>query len=51
MDQIVSILNSAQDLMKIQFTLYGFTLSYWDVMIYGMIAAIVGGLIVKFFLD
>lgn len=51
METFTSLLTTAREMMQIQFTLYGFTLSYWDVMIYGMIAVIVGTLIVKFFMD
>lgn len=51
MDQVVAILNSCRGIMDTEFVLYGFALSYWRIMIYGMIALIVGGLVIKFLSD
>ena len=51
MEPVVRILGVCQSLMQTKFTLYDFTLSYWNVMIYGMIVLIAGGLVVKFLSD
>lgn len=40
MDDFVAIVTAVIGLFKTQFTLYGFTLSYWDVMIWTLVAGI-----------
>lgn len=44
-----SMMSAAYNIMSTEFSLYGFTFSYWDVFIWSIIITIVGGLIVRFF--
>lgn len=49
MDGFASMISAAYNIMATEFTLYGFSFSYWDVFIWSIIISIVGGLIVRFF--
>lgn len=48
MEDLGSALSAAMDIMKIEFTLGGYTFSWWDVFIWSLIAVVVGTLVVKF---
>lgn len=37
--------------MSIEFTLFGFTFSYWEVYLWSIIAIIIGAMIVRFFVE
>lgn len=49
MDVLAYVLLFVVDVMKIPFTVWGFTLSLWEIMLYGLIALIVLSLIVGYF--
>lgn len=44
MENFVELMNLAIDFMKTKFSIYGFEISYWDV----MIVALLGGIIFDF---
>lgn len=48
MNDLAAILSAAVDLMRLPFTLYGFTFSFWDIMIWSAVAGIVVFLIWRF---
>lgn len=48
MDNFSAVLSGAYELLNIDMTLFGFTFSYWDVLIWSLIVIIVGSLIVRF---
>lgn len=41
MEDLAATLAAAADLMRLSFTLYGFTFSFWDIMIWSAVAGIV----------
>ena len=41
MDDLKLVLDAVVSIMKIEFTVWGFTLSYWQIMLWSMIAGIV----------
>ena len=49
MEALGILIGVVVDLMKIEFTVFGHTLSWWGIMIWGMIASLVIYLIVRFF--
>ena len=41
MEDFAAMLALPVQLMQIEFTLYGFTLSFWDILLWGMVASVV----------
>lgn len=41
MEDFAAMLALPVQLMQIPFTLYGFTLSFWDILLWGMVATVV----------
>ena len=41
MDDLTAIFTAVLGLFRHKFTLYGFTISYWDVLVWGLIAGII----------
>lgn len=41
MEQFAAVCTAVLDLFRYKFTLYGFTISYWDVLIWSLVAGIV----------
>ena len=41
MGQFAAVCTAVLDLFRHKFTLYGFTISYWDVLIWSLVAGIV----------
>ena len=41
MEQFAAVCTAVLDLFRHKFTLYGFTISYWDVLIWSLVAGIV----------
>ena len=48
MEGITGMFTGAYNVMQIEFTLLGYTLSFWDIFIWSAIATVAGVLIVKF---
>lgn len=51
MEDLAAVLTLCVDLMKIPFTIWGFTLSWWDILMWFLIASIVIAVLVVFFCD
>lgn len=51
MEVLSKLFSACVDLMQLEFTVYGFTLSWWDVFIWSALAGVAGWLIVRFFYD
>ena len=49
MDVLAYLIRLVVDIMKIPFTVWGFTLSLWEIMLYSMVVLIVVYLIVGYF--
>lgn len=49
MDAFGALVQAVVQIMKLPFTIWGFTLNFWDIMIWSLIAGIVIYLIVRFF--
>lgn len=41
MEDLKIVLQAVMDIMKIEFTIWGFTLSYWEILIWSMVALVV----------
>lgn len=48
MEDLAATLNAAAEIMRLPFTIYGFTLSFWDIMIWSVVAGIIVFLIWRF---
>lgn len=48
MDTLSSALGGAYRLLSTDMSLFGFTFSYWDVFIWGILVTVVGCMIVRF---
>lgn len=46
-----TLINAAYEAMSIEFTLLGFTVSYWEVYIWSILAIVIGSMIVRFFVE
>ena len=46
---MLAVLTAAYEVMQIPITVEGFTFSYWDVFIWGLLAIAVGAAIMRFF--
>ena len=51
MEDLAALMTICVDLMKIPFTIWGFTLSWWDILMWSLIAGIIVALLVVFFCD
>lgn len=51
MEDLAALFSANVDLMKIPFTIWGFTLSFWDIFLWSLIASIVLFVLVVFFRD
>lgn len=49
MEVLFDVLRQCVDLMKMPFTVFGFELSFWGILLYGLIAVIVIRIIVEVF--
>ena len=49
MEDFAAMIGAVVNLMKFEFTLWGFSLSFWQILIWGMVATIILGLIWGFF--
>lgn len=49
MEDFKAMIQGAVQIMQIPFTIWGFTLNFWDIMIWSLIAGIILVLIVRFF--
>lgn len=48
MEDLAAVFAASLEVMQVPMTLYGFTFSWWDVLIWGTLATVVGTLIVRF---
>lgn len=48
MEDLAAVFQHSASIMQIEFTIYGFTLSFWDILIWSTAALIIGWLIVRF---
>ena len=48
MDLLATAILAAVDFMKMEFTVYGYTLSYWDLLLYSLVGSFLIWLIVRF---
>ena len=48
MELISAMFSTVYEIFNIDMDLFGYTISYWDVFIYGLIAVVIGSLIVRF---
>ena len=48
---MAQMLDFAYRIMSIQFTLFGFTFSYWEVYLWSIVAIVIGAMIVRFFAE
>ena len=48
MELFGAVLSAAMEIMKTPFTIFEFTFSWWDVLIWGALATVGGTLIVRF---
>lgn len=48
MEALGILIGVVVDLMKVEFTVFGYTLSWWNIMLWGMIAGLVIFLVVRF---
>ena len=51
MGALTSALSTAYRLLDTNLNLYGFSFSYWDVILWSMIASVIGVMIVRFFVE
>lgn len=49
MDDFAAMLASAANVMKFEMTLWGFTFSFWNICLWGMVASVVLYLLWRFF--
>lgn len=49
MQDFAAMIVALVNIMKLPFTIWGFTLSFWDLLIWSLVAGIIGVLIVRFF--
>lgn len=49
MEDFQALVSTVVKVMTVPFTLWGFTLNFWDIMIWSLIAGIIICLIVRFF--
>lgn len=49
MEDFAAMIGGTVDVMKFNFTLWGYTLSYWDILLWSLVAGLVIWLIVGFF--
>ena len=49
MEDFSAMISSMVQIMKMPFTIWGFTLNFWDIMIWSLVAGILLVLIVRFF--
>ena len=49
MEDFAAMIRVVVSVMKFEFTLWGFTLSFWQILIWGMVASIILALIWGFF--
>ena len=47
MEDLKIVLQAVVDIMKFEFTIWGFTLSFWQIMIWSMIAVVVLWLVLE----
>lgn len=48
MEDLKALFDACVELMQVPFTIYGFTLSWWDIWIWSMIAGLILWFIVRF---
>ena len=46
-----AVIQTAYNIMSIEFTIYGYTLSWWEIMLYMMIGSILIYAVVRFLYD
>lgn len=51
MEDFKAFILAPVQIMKVPFTIWGFTLNFWDILIWSLIAGILIWLIVRFFYD
>lgn len=51
MEDLALLFTKTLEVMQIPFTIYGFTLSWWDIFIWSSLAAVVGYFIWRFLYD
>ena len=49
MDDVANILYSVYELMCVEFTVYGVSISFWQIFIYSILAGFVGSALYKLF--
>lgn len=49
MEDFKALVQATVQIMQIPFTVWGFTLNFWDIMLWSLIAGIIFVLIVRFF--
>lgn len=51
MEFFLSVLSAAYNLLNMDLNLFGFSFSYWDVLLWSIIAIVIGTMIVRFFVE
>ena len=51
MELVGAMITSTVDLFKLEFTLFGFTLSFWQVFLFSCVAGIVAWILWRIFID
>ncbi|MCQ4807542.1 hypothetical protein NE626_12030 [Intestinimonas massiliensis] len=51
MEELAAVIALCVNILKMPFTIWGFTLNLWDILIWSLIAGIILWLIVRFFYD
>lgn len=49
MNDFAALISATVEIMRQPFTIWGFTLNFWDIMLWSLIAGIIVWLIVRFF--
>lgn len=49
MEDFAALIRATVGIMQLPFTIWGFTLNFWDIMIWSLVAGIIIALIVRFF--
>jgi len=46
-----ALISATVQIFSVEFTIYGFTFSFWEVFLFGIVVSIIGWFLAKLFLD
>lgn len=49
MEDLAALIQTVVDLMRFEFTIWGFTLSFWGILIWSLIAGLIVWAVMRFF--